>query len=78
MELKQREQLQADLQKVVGKYKLINWGFCAEEKDHVFVGMIGKAKMSSDYMLAFVNIGRLWQYSRQSCRSFLDSYEQSP
>jgi len=78
MKIEKQKELQDDLQAVAHKYGLCNWGFCGEDKTRAFVGLMEKKQTQGGYMLTIINIGRLWQYARQTCRGLLDSYERLP
>lgn len=78
MKIEKQKELQDELQAVARKYDLRNWGFCGEDKTRMFVGLMEKKLTQGGYMLVIINIGRLWQYARQTCRGLLDSYERLP
>jgi len=78
MKIEKQKELQDKLQAVAQKYDLRNWGFCAEDKTRTFIGLMEKKQTQGGYMLTIINIGRLWQYARQTCRGLLDSYERLP
>jgi len=78
MKIEKQQELQADLQTIAHKYDLHHWGFCGEGKDCMFIGMLEQKQTQGGYMLSVLNIGRLWQYARQTCRGLLDSYERLP
>ena len=78
MKVEKQSQLQADLQNVFSQYGLHNWAICGEEKTRHFVGLMEGKQTQGSYMLTINNVGRLWQYARQTCRELLDSYERLP
>ena len=75
MKFEKQKELRADLQLVFSKYGLRNWAFCGEDKPGYFIGGMAGKQPQGGHMLTIVNIGRLWQYARQTCRELLDSYE---
>jgi hypothetical protein len=72
-------QVQVEIEAVANKNGISNWAFCGEEKNRTFVGFMGMCRTTQGKaMLTVLNVGRLWQYARQSCRALLDSYERLP
>ena len=71
--------IQSDIGVVADRHGITHWAFCGEHKDRVFVGFLQGGKVSQGAaMLVILNVGRLWQHARQTCRELLDSYERLP
>lgn len=71
-------ELRKELTKVMEKYGIINAAFCGTTADDQHVsGMIAeKATVArQQVILTVLNIGRLWQYARESMRDVLNSFE---
>jgi len=69
--------MQADIQAVADKHGVSRWAF-GGETEQIFVGFMEGTKMTEgDAMKTIINVGRLWQYARQTCRNLLDTFERS-
>lgn len=71
--------VQAEIHAVVTRHGISRWAFCGQDKNRMFVGFFEPAKLTQgEAMLNVINVGRLWQYARQTCRGLLDSFERMP
>ena len=79
MKPEKMKMMQAEMQTIADRHGVGRWAFCGEEKNRTFVAfMEGKPMTQGAAMLTILNVGRLWQYARQTCRGLLDSYERLP
>lgn len=68
--------VQAEIQAVAARHGISRWAFCGQDKASTFVGFFEPASLTqAEAMLNVINVGRLWQYARQTCRELLDSFE---
>ena len=76
-----RKALRADLFALTEKYDMEHAAFCATYKEdgEFYGGMIsnGDRVLKRHIFPTIFNIGRLWQYARESARDVLNSFEKS-
>jgi hypothetical protein len=78
MKMEKMEKLRTDLQNVADQYGVKDWAFCGVDKQAKFVGLMQNKQTQGAHMLTIINVGRMWQWARESCRCLLNSYEKLP
>ena len=78
MKVEEMDKLLNDIEKVAVQFGVKNWAFAGENNKGIFVGLMQKKRTQGAYMLSIINVGRLWQHARSTCRTLLNSYEHMP
>ena len=74
------EVLKRELKELIKKHELSLFSFCAKRKDGTFLGVLNagvEEAKTVDYFECVMNVGRLWQYSRECTKNILNKFEKT-
>lgn len=70
------ERLEDDLTALAEKHGLVNCALCATRaSDNYFVAYAAPTKSPSSYFDIVLNVGRMWQWTRDEVRKHLNQFE---